>query len=199
MYQKPKAAKKLFFDVIPKTVDEYLAYLAKYPHEEPKAKLENPDLAHPRRRAAAGRSADQLRAAAEPGVGVERGGQGDAVGLHPQVRGRRHARGAPRARPSRRLRASPTTTTSSSRRRPTGRRPSTSARRWRRWRRSSARSRRARAARSCRTSSTRSARRTPSSRCAPGSRRSTRCCSASPKARASAASSSSTASRTRGR
>jgi len=42
MFQKPKAAKKLFFDVIPKTVDEYLAYLAKYPSEEPKAKLENP-------------------------------------------------------------------------------------------------------------------------------------------------------------
>ena len=42
MYQKPKAAKKLFFDVIPKTVDEYLAYLTKYPAEEPKAKLENP-------------------------------------------------------------------------------------------------------------------------------------------------------------
>src|SRR4029078_6643722 len=37
MYKKPKAAKKLFFDVIPKTVDEYLAYLAKSPTEEPKA------------------------------------------------------------------------------------------------------------------------------------------------------------------
>jgi len=42
MYQKPKAAKKLFFDVIPKTVDEYLAYLAKYPAEESRAKLDNP-------------------------------------------------------------------------------------------------------------------------------------------------------------
>ena len=42
MFQKPKAAKKLFFDVIPKTVDEYLAFLAKYPPEEAKAKLENP-------------------------------------------------------------------------------------------------------------------------------------------------------------
>jgi lysyl-tRNA synthetase, class I len=42
MYQKPKAAKRLFFDVIPKTVDEYLADVAKYPGEEPKAKLENP-------------------------------------------------------------------------------------------------------------------------------------------------------------
>ena len=42
MYQKPKAAKKLHFDVIPKTVDEYLVHLAKYPAEEPKAKLDNP-------------------------------------------------------------------------------------------------------------------------------------------------------------
>jgi lysyl-tRNA synthetase, class I len=42
MYQRPKAAKRLYFDVIPKTVDEYLTYLAKYPEEEPKAKLENP-------------------------------------------------------------------------------------------------------------------------------------------------------------
>jgi lysyl-tRNA synthetase, class I len=42
MYQKPKAAKRLFFDVIPKTVDEYLADVARYAGEEPKAKLENP-------------------------------------------------------------------------------------------------------------------------------------------------------------
>ena len=26
MYQKPKSAKKLFFDVIPKTVDEYISH-----------------------------------------------------------------------------------------------------------------------------------------------------------------------------
>ena len=42
MFQKPRAAKRLYFDVIPKAVDEYLAYLASYPQEEPKAKLENP-------------------------------------------------------------------------------------------------------------------------------------------------------------
>jgi lysyl-tRNA synthetase class 1 len=42
MFQKPRAAKRLYFDVIPKAVDEYLAYLAAYPQEEPKAKLENP-------------------------------------------------------------------------------------------------------------------------------------------------------------
>ncbi|HEX5999922.1 MAG TPA: lysine--tRNA ligase [Hyphomicrobiaceae bacterium] len=42
MFQKPRAAKRLYFDVIPKAVDEYLAYLAAYPGEEPKAQLENP-------------------------------------------------------------------------------------------------------------------------------------------------------------
>ncbi|HEX5957784.1 MAG TPA: lysine--tRNA ligase [Hyphomicrobiaceae bacterium] len=42
MFQKPRAAKRLYFDVIPKAVDEYLAYLSAYPSEEPKAQLENP-------------------------------------------------------------------------------------------------------------------------------------------------------------
>ncbi|MBO0764233.1 MAG: lysine--tRNA ligase [Hyphomicrobiaceae bacterium] len=42
MFQKPRAAKRLYFDVIPKAVDEYLAYLAAYPQEEPKVQLENP-------------------------------------------------------------------------------------------------------------------------------------------------------------
>ena len=42
MFQKPRAAKRLYFDVIPKAVDEYLAHLASYPQDEPKAKLENP-------------------------------------------------------------------------------------------------------------------------------------------------------------
>jgi lysyl-tRNA synthetase, class I len=42
MFQKPRAAKRLYFDVIPKAVDEYLAHLAAFPREEPKAKLENP-------------------------------------------------------------------------------------------------------------------------------------------------------------
>ncbi|MBV1693763.1 MAG: lysine--tRNA ligase [Hyphomicrobiales bacterium] len=42
MYQKPRAAKKLHFDVIPRAVDDYLAFVAKYPGEEPRAKLDNP-------------------------------------------------------------------------------------------------------------------------------------------------------------
>ncbi len=51
MYQKPKTAKRLYFDVIPKAVDEYLTYIAKYPSEAPKQRLENPawhiHLGHP--------------------------------------------------------------------------------------------------------------------------------------------------------
>jgi len=42
MYQKPKTAKRLYFDVIPRAVDEYLTFLAKFPSEDAKARLENP-------------------------------------------------------------------------------------------------------------------------------------------------------------
>jgi lysyl-tRNA synthetase class 1 len=42
MYQKPRAAKRLYFDVIPRAVDEYLAHVARYDGEEAKARLDNP-------------------------------------------------------------------------------------------------------------------------------------------------------------
>ena len=42
MFQKPKTAKRLYFDVIPRAVDEYLAFIAKYPAEAPKQRLDNP-------------------------------------------------------------------------------------------------------------------------------------------------------------
>ena len=42
MFQKPKTAKRLYFDIIPKAVDEYLTFLAKYPDLEDKAQLDNP-------------------------------------------------------------------------------------------------------------------------------------------------------------
>ncbi len=41
MYQKPKTAKRLYFDVIPRAVDEYLQLLAAYPRQDGKAKLDN--------------------------------------------------------------------------------------------------------------------------------------------------------------
>ncbi|MEJ2014572.1 MAG: lysine--tRNA ligase [Limibacillus sp.] len=42
MYNKPRAAKKLYFDVIPKTVDDYLTFVEKFSEEEPAKRLENP-------------------------------------------------------------------------------------------------------------------------------------------------------------
>ena len=42
MYQKPKTAKRLFFDAIPKTVDEYLSHLAKFGEQEEKDQLNSP-------------------------------------------------------------------------------------------------------------------------------------------------------------
>jgi len=42
MYQKPKTAKKLYFDVIPKAVDEYYSYLAAYPRQAWPERLNNP-------------------------------------------------------------------------------------------------------------------------------------------------------------
>jgi lysyl-tRNA synthetase class 1 len=42
MYQKPKTAKRLFFDVIPKAMDEYLTFLSGYENEDEAKRLENP-------------------------------------------------------------------------------------------------------------------------------------------------------------
>ncbi|MEM7619028.1 MAG: lysine--tRNA ligase [Pseudomonadota bacterium] len=42
MFQKPKTAKRLFFDIIPKTVDEYLTFLEKFPGQTIKDQLNNP-------------------------------------------------------------------------------------------------------------------------------------------------------------
>ncbi len=42
MYQKPMAAKRLYFDVIPRTVDDYLSFLEAYPRQDFKEQLGNP-------------------------------------------------------------------------------------------------------------------------------------------------------------
>jgi lysyl-tRNA synthetase class 1 len=41
MYQSPKKAKRLYSDVIPRAVDEYVGHLAAYPKEDPAAQLMN--------------------------------------------------------------------------------------------------------------------------------------------------------------
>ena len=42
MYPNPKRAKKLYSEVVPKTVDEYLSYIEKFPNQEIKDKILNP-------------------------------------------------------------------------------------------------------------------------------------------------------------
>jgi len=42
MFQKPRAAKKLYFDVIPKAVDEYRTWIEKFPTQDAAQQLENP-------------------------------------------------------------------------------------------------------------------------------------------------------------
>ena len=42
MFQKPKTAKKLYFDVIPRAVDEYYTFLSAYPRQDWKERLGNP-------------------------------------------------------------------------------------------------------------------------------------------------------------
>ncbi|TNE37476.1 MAG: lysine--tRNA ligase, partial [Alphaproteobacteria bacterium] len=42
MYQNPKKAKRLHFDVIPKAVDEYFSFLEKFPAQEAKQQYANP-------------------------------------------------------------------------------------------------------------------------------------------------------------
>ncbi|MEI6557771.1 MAG: lysine--tRNA ligase [Rhodospirillaceae bacterium] len=42
MHQKPKAAKRLYFDVIPRAVDDYLTFAGKFQSEDPARRLDNP-------------------------------------------------------------------------------------------------------------------------------------------------------------
>jgi lysyl-tRNA synthetase class 1 len=42
MFQRPRQAKKLYFDVIPKAVDEYYSFLSAYPRQQWKERLGNP-------------------------------------------------------------------------------------------------------------------------------------------------------------
>ncbi len=42
MYTKPREAKRLYFDVIPRAVDEYLGFLERYPGQDWKLRLGNP-------------------------------------------------------------------------------------------------------------------------------------------------------------
>jgi lysyl-tRNA synthetase class 1 len=42
MYNQPKRAKRLYFDVVPKMVDEYYSHLSAFPGQEDTAQIDNP-------------------------------------------------------------------------------------------------------------------------------------------------------------
>jgi len=42
MYQKPKTAKRLFFDIIPRQVDDYMRHVEAFASQEPQKRLDNP-------------------------------------------------------------------------------------------------------------------------------------------------------------
>ena len=42
MFTKPREAKRLYFDVIPRQVDDYLAFLERFPGQDLKSRLQNP-------------------------------------------------------------------------------------------------------------------------------------------------------------
>ena len=104
MFQKPKTAKKLYFDVIPKAVDEYYTFLDAYPRQDWRGAARQSGLAHAQRQPAGHRPAGAVRAAAQPGQRLERAEQGGAVGLHLALRPGRDAGDPSRARSARRLR-----------------------------------------------------------------------------------------------
>ena len=87
MFQKPRTAKRLYFDVIPKAVDEYIAFLDAYhaAGNQRRTAAGKSGLAHPWRRGAGGALSRQLRAAAQSGQRLERAQSRCAVGLHPRL------------------------------------------------------------------------------------------------------------------
>ncbi len=98
MFQKPKSAKRLYFDVIPRAVDEYLQLLAAYPRQDGKAKLDNAVWHVHARQSARRRHAADLRAAAQSRRRLQRPRQGRAVGLHSPSRAGRQPADASAAR-----------------------------------------------------------------------------------------------------
>ena len=42
MFHKPRAAKKLYFDVIPRAVDDYMSFVERFPADQPAKRLDNP-------------------------------------------------------------------------------------------------------------------------------------------------------------
>ncbi len=104
MYNSPRKAKRLFFDVIPRHVDDYLTFLEKFAQEDAAKRLQNPVWHIHAGNPPQGAGAGQLRHAAQPGERGQRSRQGAAVELHLALRAGRVAGDHAAARPPGRLR-----------------------------------------------------------------------------------------------
>ena len=88
MYGKPKTAKRLFFDVIPKNVDEYHQQLRAFDGQDAAGAARQPGLAHPPGPAAGQRHGGAVLDAAQPRERGQRPRQGAALGLPAPLRAR---------------------------------------------------------------------------------------------------------------
>jgi len=116
MYSRPREAKKLHFDVIPRAVDDYLQFLGGYDRQDWKNRLGNPvwhihagtppqpEVGRHRRGRQCGAYADLVLAADEPRRRREFRGQGRALGLPAALCARHLAADASAARCAGRLR-----------------------------------------------------------------------------------------------
>ena len=104
MYREPKSAKRLYFDVIPRNVDDYQQFLEGFAAAGRQAAASESGLAHPRRPSAQGGHAGHLPAAADAGVVVECRERRHPVGLHRALPSGRHAADPSEARCDGRLR-----------------------------------------------------------------------------------------------
>ncbi len=104
MYREPKSAKRLYFDVIPRNVDDYQQFLDGYGRQDAKQRLGNPVWHIHSGDAAEAGHADVVHHAAHAGVVVERGERRDAVGLHRPLSARRDAADPSKARRAGRIR-----------------------------------------------------------------------------------------------
>ena len=98
MYGKPKTAKRMYFDVIPKAVDEYHQQLRAFAGQEPAARLANPVWHIHRGQPPASDMPVSFAMLLNLAAAAEHRRQGGALGLHPQICARRLARDASGAR-----------------------------------------------------------------------------------------------------
>ena len=103
MYREPKSAKRLYFDVIPRNVDDYQQFLDGYPRQDAKQQLANPVWHIHAGRPPAGRHAGHVPVAADAGVVIECGKCRNPVGLHRPLSSGRNAADPSEARCAGRL------------------------------------------------------------------------------------------------